>query len=262
MKNEMINNQEIILSTVANLYWQELVEHFFGEKNQVIRSLNKKLNQLCEDASKGNLFAIAILKNFIKKCPTRERAYTGTQTYRNLSNSLKNMALVRPKRMIKLGVTYDNKLISLFLRQIYRFNLPLSVIKSGVYYGRITQAEAKNEINKILAPMQEIGSQCMRYGKVHQSITAEDFATRSEAFVESNNQFESVLKLNLTDDIYDGVYHHSMLDIQYKHKNIDYEKNVTALVDDDQSTGSTTANEISEQNDLEKGEAALHDMSS
>jgi hypothetical protein len=53
-----------------------------------------------------------------------------------------------------------------------------------------------------------------------------------------------------------------MLDIQYKHKNIDSEKNMTALVDDDQSTGSTTANEVSEQNDLEQGEAALHDMSS
>ena len=230
MQVATLNHQDIILSTTANFYWQEIADHFFGENTQIIRGLTKKLNQLCHDAKAGNLFAITLLQHFIKQCPTKHRIDYASKRYRNVSKALRNMALVRPRRLIKIEITYDNKLISIFLRQIYRFNLPLSMIKSGIYYGRIAENEAQAEINHLFTPLQSALNQCMRYGKSYQGITAEDFANKTECFTTLNNQFESAMDISIPESIHAGHYQNVLLSIEYPHTQI--EANTDNNIDD------------------------------
>ena len=247
MLTATLNHQDIILSTTANLYWQEIANHFFGENNQIIRGLNKKLNQLCDDAKAGNLFAITLLQHFIKQCPTKNRIDYPSKRYRNISKVLRNMALVRPRRLIKIEITYDNKLISIFLRQIYRFNLPLSMIKSGIYYGRMVENEAQEEINHLFRPLQSALNQCMRYGKSYQGITAEDFANKTERFTALNNQFESVMDISIPENIYAGHYQNVLLSIEYPHTQIEADTDNKA---DDTDEDITLADDTAETSAL------------
>ena len=217
MTLEKLNNQEVVLSATVNLYWQELQDKFFGVKNQTILSLNKKLNQICSDAQDGNLFAIAILKSVMKACNHNKRSYIGDKEYRSTSNSVKNLSLLKPKRIIKFGIHYDNKLISLILREIYSLNLPLSIIKSSAFYGKISDRNASQQIEKVLSGLLDIYNQCMKYGKLYKQVSTEDFAGKSSLFNDANMHFESTLKLKLTDDILSGKYKNSMFNITYKH---------------------------------------------